>query len=178
MKWRGPAVEFHAENFRAQTYRRLKIDGAGGVPRGFHFQFNSPSVLGVLQIQPRGANLHVPNCEGSPIGGSVWRESERSLCGVSPQAEHATQQWADDHCRGPDLMRRARGKRLIISARKHFRDVSQRTIERQQRVGAHVRVRGKGTVIAILTHRSPAGEEWPDRSEMVAAAAAFRRLIP
>src|SRR6266581_769142 len=93
------------ESTRNGADRPLKIDGAGCVPRGFHFQFNSSSVLGVLQIQPRGANLHVPNCEDSPIGGSVWRESERSPCGVSPQAEHATQQWADHHCCGPDLVR-------------------------------------------------------------------------
>src|SRR5260370_20929391 len=100
------------------------MGGGGGGPRGFHLQFNSPSVLGVLQIQPRGANLHVPNCEDSPIGGSVWRERERSLCGLSPQAEQPTQQSADHPCRGPDTVRPGSWNPLIINARKHSLAIS------------------------------------------------------
>src|ERR1700674_4639405 len=74
-------------------------------------------------------------------------------------------------------MRRARRKRLVIGAREHFRDVSKRAIEGKQSVCPEVRVGRKGTVIAILTGSGPACEERPDGSEMIAAAAEFRRML-
>ena len=55
-------------------------------------------------------------------------------------------------------MRRAGGKGLVVSAGENFREVAKRAIEREQCVGAEIRIRGKCAVIAILTHRRPAGE--------------------
>src|SRR5277367_2577140 len=97
-------------------------------------------------------------------------------CRINLQAEQSSQQWTDYHGRRPYLTRRTGSERLVIIPGKNFRDMSQRSVEGQQRVRAQVRVRRLGTMIAIFTHRGPSREQWPYRSEVIAAGIVQRIL--
>ena len=130
-----------------------------------------------MQIDLRRADRDVADGERSPVGGNVGREGERARGGVWREAEQTAQDRADDHGRGPDLVRRAGGQRLVVRAGKHFRKVAERAIEREQCVGAQIFVRGQSAVIAIFPDGGPAGEERPHRAVMVAPAAEFRRMV-
>ena len=65
----------------------------------------------------------------------------------------------------------------IVIAGEHFSDVAERAIERQQGIGAQIRVRGICAVIAVFANRGPSGEQRPDGAEVVAAAVVLMRAV-
>ena len=71
-------------------------------------------------------------------------------------------------------MRGTGGEALVVIAGENFGDVAGRAIEREQGVGAQVGVGGVFVMIAIFADAGPAGEERPDRTVVVAAAAVAR----
>src|SRR6266404_1831754 len=102
-------------------------------------------------------------------------KGERCSLGIRREPEHAAEQRAYDHRGGPDLVRRTCRERLIVVAGENFRDVAERAVQREERVGAKVFIRWLWAMIAIFADAGPAGEQRPDGAVMISAAAEFRR---
>jgi len=90
-KRHGLAVEFHAQNFRAQLTAGLKIDDAGRVAVTFTSSLIPSASLN--NANPARGPLHVPNPKES-IGGCVRFESEVPLLRL-PAARTCRAHWAD-----------------------------------------------------------------------------------
>src|SRR6266481_5609601 len=97
-----------------------------------------------------------------------------SRLGIGRKAKHAAEQRTNHHGRGPDLVRRASGKRLVVIAGENFGDMAERAIQRKQSVGAKIIVGRLRTMIAILANAGPAGEQRPDGAVMITTATKFR----
>ena len=106
--------------------------------------------------------------------GTWGAKARRLAAGVSRQTKKAAQQRADDHSRGPYLVRRTGGERLIVVAGENLGDVTQRSIERQQRVCPKIRISRQSPVVAIFPDRRPSRKQRPHRAEMIAARAVLR----
>src|SRR5712692_10105917 len=117
------------------------------------------------------------NAESSPVCGRMRRERQRASASVGGEPKHAAEQRTYHHGGGPDLVRRTRGERLVVSAGEDFGDVAQRAVQREERIGSEIRVGWLRAVIAILSDAGPAGEQRPDGAVVITAAAEFWRVI-
>jgi len=109
-----------------------------------------------VQLQFIFANTHIVNAERIPVGGQMRSKGNSSRLGIGCKAKHAAEQRANHHGRGPDLVRRTSGKRLVVIAGENFGHMAERAIQRKQNVGSKIVVGRLRTMVAILADAGPA----------------------
>ena len=151
LEWQRTAVQLDANYMRARAESGREIYPALSRTGRLRLEHDAVCGLVILKIHSDRSHVSVVNGERGPIGGRVRNQRDRVVRSIYLQSEHPTQNGTDDHGCGPDLVRRTGGERLVVVAGEDFGEMTERTVEGQQRVRAQVEVSGKSAVIFVLS---------------------------
>src|SRR5262249_19888736 len=118
-----PAIQFNTYHRGTQADRRQELDPAVSSAGAPGIQHDAVGGLFITEVESGRPNADVTNCEGSPVGRHMRRQGDLLLFRIGLKSEHSSEDGADYHRGGPNLVWRTRRKRLVIIAGQHFRKV-------------------------------------------------------
>src|ERR1700678_717761 len=136
MKLLRPPIESDLLNPGTQAYRWRKFQRTSFCARfctGFcasrlHFE---PDVVRrplIIETHCLGAYPQMVDGKRTPIRWNVRSKNQVTSGGVGFNSQKTAQKRIDNHSRGPDLMGRAGGERLIVLAGKNFGNMAERPV--------------------------------------------------